>query len=65
MKIRPVAMRRTRSVAGWRGGWFGEVAVAWLDNQLKGSADGAKWFVGSDCRLCKEAVWSVEKKGMR
>ena len=47
------------------GGWFGEVAVAWLDYQLKGNADAAKWFVGSDCRLCKEPVWSVEKKGMQ
>ena len=47
------------------GGWFGEVAVAWLDYQLKGNADAAKWFVGPDCRLCQEPVWSVEKKGMR
>ena len=47
------------------GGWFGEVAVAWLDYQLKGSAEAATWFVGPDCRLCVEPVWSVEKKGMR
>ena len=47
------------------GGWFGEVAVAWLDYQLKGSADAAKWFVGADCRLCTEPVWTIEKKGMR
>ena len=47
------------------GGWFGEVAVAWLDYQLKGSADAAKWFVGADCRLCTEPVWTIQKKGMR
>ena len=47
------------------GGWFGEVAVAWLDYQLKNSADAAKWFVGADCRLCQESVWSVEKKGIK
>jgi dienelactone hydrolase len=47
------------------GGWFGEVTVAWLDYQLKGSADAAKWFVGADCRLCQEPVWKIEKKGMR
>src|SRR5204863_6350062 len=47
------------------GGWFGEVAVAWLDYQLKNSGDAAKWFVGADCRLCQEPVWSVEKKGMK
>ena len=47
------------------GGWFGEVAVAWLDYQLKGSAEAAKWFAGADCRLCTERVWSIQKKGMR
>ena len=47
------------------GGWFGEVAVAWLDYQLKGSAEAAKWFVGADCRLCREPVWTIQKKGMR
>jgi len=47
------------------GGWFGEVAVAWLDYQLKGSAEAAKWFVGADCRLCTEHVWTIQKKGMR
>jgi hypothetical protein len=47
------------------GGWFGEVAVAWLDYQLKGSAEAAKWFVGRDCRLCTDPLWAVEKKGLR
>ena len=48
-----------------RRGWFGEVAVQWLDWQLKGSADAARWFTGSDCRLCTEPVWSIQKKGMK
>jgi dienelactone hydrolase len=47
------------------GGWFGEVAVRWLDWQLKGSTDAARWFTGADCRLCTEPVWSVQKKGMK
>lgn len=47
------------------GGWFGEVAVAWLDYQLKGSAEASRWFVGTDCRLCTDPVWTVQKKGMR
>jgi pimeloyl-ACP methyl ester carboxylesterase len=47
------------------GGWFGEVAVAWLDYRLKGSAEAAKWFVGADCRLCTDPLWAIEKKGMR
>ncbi|MEP7309582.1 MAG: alpha/beta hydrolase-fold protein [Acidobacteriota bacterium] len=47
------------------GGRFGEVAVAWLDYQLKGSAEAARWFVGVDCRLCTDPLWAIEKKGMR
>jgi hypothetical protein len=47
------------------GGWFGEVAVAWLEYQLKESNEAARYFVGADCRLCTEPVWSIEKKGMR
>lgn len=46
------------------GGWFGEVAVAWLDYQLKGSGEAATWFAGADCRLCTDPLWTVEKKGM-
>lgn len=47
------------------GGWFGEVAVAWLDYQLKGSTEAGKYFVGADCRLCTEPVWTIARKGMR
>ena len=48
------------------GGRFGEVAVAWLDYQLKGSAEAAKWFVGVDCRLVvRDPLWAIEKNGMR
>ena len=47
------------------GGWFGEVAVRWLDWQLKGNADAAKWFVGTDCGLCTDPLWKVEKKGIK
>lgn len=58
----------TTKIAVYRqpgGGWFGEVAVAWLDYQLKGSTDAAKWFVGAACRLCTDPLWAVEKKGMQ
>jgi dienelactone hydrolase len=47
------------------GGWFGEVAVAWLDWRLKGSQAAAGYFVGADCRLCTNPLWKVAKKGMR
>jgi dienelactone hydrolase len=46
-------------------GWFGEVGVAWLDWQLKGDATAAKYFVGADCKLCKEKIWTVEHKGFQ
>jgi hypothetical protein len=45
-------------------GWFGEVGVAWLDWQLKGDPQAAKYFVGKDCLLCVNAIWQVEKKGI-
>lgn len=45
-------------------GWYGEVGVAWLDWQLKGDRQAARYFVGKDCRLCTNPIWSVEKKGI-
>lgn len=47
------------------GGWFGEVGVAWLDWQLKGSTDAGKYFQGADCRLCTNPVWEVAKKNLK
>jgi dienelactone hydrolase len=46
-------------------GWFGEVGVAWLDWQLKGDKQAAKYFVGNDCKLCTNSIWKIEKKNMR
>jgi dienelactone hydrolase len=46
-------------------GRFGEVGVAWLDWQLKGDQKAAQYFVGADCTLCTNAIWKVEKKGMK
>jgi len=47
------------------GGWFGEVGVAWLDWQLKNDKKASHYFVGSDCTLCTNPVWTVEKKNMK
>lgn len=47
------------------GGWFGEVGVAWLDWQLKGDQNAAKYFVGAECSLCTSSIWKVEKKGIQ
>ncbi len=46
------------------GGWFGEVGVAWLDWQLRGDRNAAKWFTGADCTLCRNPVWEVERKSL-
>jgi hypothetical protein len=46
-------------------GWFGEVGVAWLNWQLKGDADGARYFEGENCLLCKNSIWHIEKKNIK
>ena len=46
------------------GGAFGRVISAWLTWRLKGSADGAKWFVGPACMLCTVPAWTLGKKGI-
>lgn len=46
------------------GGAFGRVIGAWLTWRLKGSAEGAKWFVGADCMLCKVSAWTLAKKNI-
>ncbi len=46
------------------GGALGEVALRWLDWQLKGMNGEQKYFVGPDCTLCKDSRWTVEKKNM-
>ncbi len=45
-----------------QGGAYSAVANAWFSWQLKGDQTAAKWFRGSDCKLCKEPGWAVRKK---
>jgi dienelactone hydrolase len=44
------------------GGDNAQVAVAWLDWQLRHDPQAAHWFVGPDCRLCTDTQWTVHKK---
>jgi dienelactone hydrolase len=44
------------------GGDWARIGVAWLDWQLKGDPQAARWFVGTDCRLCTSYGWSVQRK---
>jgi dienelactone hydrolase len=47
------------------GGLVAQVAVAWLDWQLRGDRKAAKWFTGKDCGLCVDKKWTVERKGIQ
>lgn len=44
------------------GGVAAQVAVSWLDWQLRGDAEAGRMFVGADCGLCTDAAWSFEAK---
>jgi dienelactone hydrolase len=43
------------------GGDWAEVAVHWLDWQLKGNRSAGHWFLGEDCGLCSNERWTVER----
>jgi hypothetical protein len=42
------------------GGDWADIAVKWLDWQLKGDAGADKWFTGANCGYCTEGRWKVE-----
>jgi hypothetical protein len=44
------------------GGRASEIVVDWLDWQLRGDASASRMFVGSDCGLCNDPVWSFKSK---
>lgn len=44
------------------GGAAAQVAVNWLEWQLRGDAKAGARFTGKDCGLCKDAQWTFEKK---
>lgn len=45
------------------GGRGAQVAVKWLDWQLKGDKRAADTFVGRNCALCRNPAWTIESKG--
>jgi dienelactone hydrolase len=47
------------------GGRIAQVAVNWLNWQLRGDRTAAKMFTGKDCGLCTDKTWTVERKGIR
>lgn len=46
------------------GGAFGQVAVAWLQWQLKGNLVAARQFIGVNCGLCTKPEWKVKSKNL-
>jgi dienelactone hydrolase len=56
----PVGHGGTFAVAN--GGEYARLAVAWLNWQLRGDRNAAKWFTGANCKLCTDTRWPVERK---
>ncbi len=46
------------------GGKVAPVAVEWLEWQLRGDEAASRWFVGEDCRLCRDPEWTYDAKGL-
>ena len=46
------------------GGKVAPVAVQWLEWQLRGDKAASRWFVGEDCRLCRDPEWTYDAKGL-
>lgn len=44
------------------GGENAQVALAWLNWQLRGDREARRMFAGDDCALCKNPRWTVERK---
>jgi hypothetical protein len=44
------------------GGSAAQVAVKWLDWQLRGDREAALYFIGADCGLCRDPEWTLERK---
>ncbi len=44
------------------GGPAAQVAVKWLDWQLRGDATAEKYFMGKDCGICTDKRWTIERK---
>ncbi len=44
------------------GGSAAQVAVKWLDWQLRGDRQAALYFIGPDCGLCRDPDWTLDRK---
>lgn len=46
------------------GGAAAEAVVAWLEWQLRGDEEAAKWYLGDNCQLCTDTRWTIERKNL-
>lgn len=46
------------------GGAAAQVVVQWLNWQLRGDEAAKRQFVGADCGLCRDPLWSLQTKGL-
>ncbi len=44
------------------GGAAAELAVRWLNWQLRGDKEAARYFTGNDCGLCRDTRWTFERR---
>lgn len=44
------------------GGRAAQVALAWLEWQLRDDESAKQWFVGHQCRVCDDPDWTIERK---
>ena len=44
------------------GGRASEIVVNWLAWQLRGDASSSRMFLGADCGLCNDPVWTFKSK---
>jgi acetyl esterase/lipase len=47
------------------GGKAAQIAVDWLEWQLRGQREASATFLGVACKLCREPGWTIRKKGVR
>jgi len=44
------------------GGAAAQVAVAWLEWQLRGDEKAGAMFLGDNCGVCSDSRWTIERK---
>ncbi len=47
------------------GGRAAQAVVAWLQWQLRGDQEAAKWFIGENCKLCTDPKWEIERRRLK